>query len=164
MLKALYVDPDICAGCRRCELVCAFMKNKAFNPRRAGIHVIAVEPGGVRVPVFCTQCGLCIDVCPPKALQRGKAGAVVVDAEKCDACGICVTACPHGAIFIDPKTDKAMKCDLCLGEPACVKYCPQDALKYDDVNVVAYWRRRSEARGLSMTSLYRRLWRYKPKE
>lgn len=164
MVKALYADPDLCTGCRICELVCAFVHNKTFSPQRSAIRLMAVEPGGVRVPVFCIRCGLCIHSCPVNALGFGKARAVVVDKEKCNGSALCVVACPFGAAFVDPKTNKAVICDLCGGEPACVKYCPSEALKYEDANVIAYWRRKDEARGRSMTSLYRKLWRYREKE
>jgi Fe-S-cluster-containing hydrogenase component 2 len=163
LLKTLYADPDICTGCRRCEAACSFVKNKTFNLKRSAIQVISQDPGGVKVPVFCMQCGICIDACPTKALSRGKAGAVVVDKEKCNGDGLCVMACPFGVIFVDPKTNKAVKCDLCGGNPACVKYCPQNVLKYDDVNVAAHWRRKKGARAFGTTSLYRKLWRYTPK-
>ena len=163
MLKALYADPDKCTGCRRCELACAFSKNQAFNPRRAAIQVVAFEPGGIRIPIFCMQCGLCIVACPAKALKRSKAGAIVVDVNKCNGCGLCVASCPYGVIFVDSKTNKAVKCDLCQGDPVCVRYCPQDALRYEDVKAVSRWRQREKARGLSLTSLYRRLWRHRKK-
>ncbi|HXH14018.1 MAG TPA: 4Fe-4S binding protein [Alphaproteobacteria bacterium] len=42
-------------------------------------------------------CGLCLDVCPARAL-RGESGSVAVQQEACTACGACVTACPAHAI------------------------------------------------------------------
>jgi Fe-S-cluster-containing hydrogenase component 2 len=125
---------------------------------------MTVEPGGVRVPVFCTQCRLCISACPAEAIKIGKGNAVVVDLERCNGCGVCVVTCPFGAVFLDPKSNKAVLCDLCGGNPACVKYCPPAALRYEDANLVASLRRKDEARGLSMTFLYRKLWRYREKK
>ena len=47
----------------------------------------------------CTLCGLCIDVCPRKALGFSDDGkAVVTDTEKCDACFECVRRCPSRAM------------------------------------------------------------------
>jgi len=63
-------------------------------------------------------------------MRRNKAGAVVVDEEKCTGCGLCVMACPYGAVRLDPVTGKAIKCDLCGGEPVCVKHCPFGALAF----------------------------------
>ena len=126
-----------------------------FNPRRAAIHVIKLEPG-YDAPVYCVQCGGCIAACNRGALSM-KAGVVRVDPEKCDGCGLCVPACPYGAMHVDPETRKAVKCDIC-GE--CVKYCPQGALRLVDAKEAMYWKQRTKARSLVGTTppLFRKLW------
>ena len=45
----------------------------------------------------CVGCGVCIDVCPVKAISI-KNGKAVIDQNKCIHCGKCLTICPQGAI------------------------------------------------------------------
>lgn len=46
---------------------------------------------------LCQGCGICIQICPRRAVKL--AGAVtVIDADLCDDCEECVFACPNGAI------------------------------------------------------------------
>lgn len=57
-------------------------------------------------PQRCKQCGLCVAVCPKKAisfsLEINTAGYLftVIDDEACIACGICYTTCPDGVYEI----------------------------------------------------------------
>lgn len=58
-------------------------------------------------PSLCKSCGLCIEVCPKKAISFNKsetneAGNPVVDVDlkKCIACKQCENICPDCAIII----------------------------------------------------------------
>jgi len=44
------------------------------------------------------KCFGCAEVCPVKAIKRGK--KVIVDRKKCIECGACVSACKHEAISL----------------------------------------------------------------
>lgn len=47
----------------------------------------------------CTDCGMCISVCPVSAFILDRSTwKVVFHSEKCIACGMCVDACPPGAM------------------------------------------------------------------
>jgi len=46
----------------------------------------------------CTGCGICVDVCPVKAIRVD--GHAVVNRDLCVACAACVSACPNRAIII----------------------------------------------------------------
>jgi ferredoxin len=47
----------------------------------------------------CTNCGMCVSICPVSAFQVDKGTwKVTFLNEKCIACGMCVDACPPGAI------------------------------------------------------------------
>lgn len=159
MPKVLAVDNELCIGCERCALACAYRHFKSSNPRRGAIYVIKLEPGA-DTPVHCVQCGTCIDVCPPLALRRDrKTGVVRVDLGRCDGCGLCVSACPYGVIHVDPFTKKAVKCDYC---GFCVRYCPQSALKLIEAEEAALWKRKGFAKSITAApELARKLW-YKP--
>lgn len=141
-MKSLVVAPDKCTGCHRCEMACSFAKFKTISPAKSAIHVVRKHHAPVDTPMFCTQCGLCIDVCPADALSRDpETQAVVVDREKCVGCENCVATCPYGVITVDPEKEKAIKCDHCGGDPECVKMCPENALQYLDVNKASYFKR-----------------------
>ncbi len=47
----------------------------------------------------CTNCGMCVSICPVSAfvVEKGSRRVVFLN-EKCIACGMCVDACPPGAI------------------------------------------------------------------
>ncbi|MEM1679394.1 MAG: 4Fe-4S binding protein [Ignisphaera sp.] len=53
------------------------------------------------VPEKCRICGVCVKVCPYRAvIDRGEEPPVV-DESRCDVCGLCYTACPFDAIVIN---------------------------------------------------------------
>ena len=45
----------------------------------------------------CIKCGLCVDVCPTKAISLGEEYAVI-DQFNCISCGFCAQNCPTEAI------------------------------------------------------------------
>lgn len=158
MAKSLVCDNETCVGCEICSNICAWKKFKSLNPRRGGIFVIRDDPSVFEGPAYCTNCGICIDICKEGRRPKGMEGSALnrvtdrvrfakqwieVDTEKCDGCGLCEAWCPYGAIKVDHITKKAVKCDLCHGEPACVEWCPQKCLKYADADGAAFYRGRT---------------------
>jgi len=143
MAKKLTVIPELCSGCRICELVCAIKHFGVNNPRKSAIRVLITYPHPVvRMPVVCSQCKAapCVEVCPTDALAR-RNGVVELDGEKCLSCLKCVEACPFGAIYAHEDCDTPIKCDLCGGEPECVKHCPKGALRMIPEDVLGEARR-----------------------
>ena len=49
---------------------------------------------------WCKRCGICIAMCPSKALAAGEDGVPEVDGEKCVRCGMCELRCPDLAITV----------------------------------------------------------------
>jgi len=53
-------------------------------------------------PVFCSSCGVCIEVCPygaPSFIEEGPfAGKAEVNPILCKGCGLCVASCRSGAL------------------------------------------------------------------
>jgi len=131
MSKKLAVIPELCSGCKICELVCAAKHFGVNNPKKAAVRVLVTYPHPVlRMPIICGQCKvpMCAEACPVGALKLIQ-GVVVLDKELCVSCMRCVEACPFGAIYVHADVAHPIKCDLCGGEPACVEHCPKGALK-----------------------------------
>ncbi len=47
----------------------------------------------------CIACGVCVGVCPFRALEMGET-SVRVDEARCMGCGVCVSKCPRGALSL----------------------------------------------------------------
>jgi Fe-S-cluster-containing hydrogenase component 2 len=157
-VKALVSYPDLCTGCRLCELACAFRVGKTMHPARSRITVVKWEDTGFYLPFTCLQCEkpACASACPVEAITRREdTGAMVVDAERCIGCGMCQVSCPFGAACVDRGTRVASKCDLCDGSPRCAEICPASAIRYQDEQEAAAHRRRSQvARALSHPEIF----------
>lgn len=125
--KVFRAIPELCTGCRICELMCSLKKTGTVNPYRARIKVHSSGENGACTLIICRHCKvpLCQKACPvPEAMyQDVRTGAVIIDEKHCIGCLACVDACPFEAIQIGPDGD-VLKCDLCGGDPVCVKYCP----------------------------------------
>jgi heterodisulfide reductase subunit A len=63
---------------------------------------IAVSGTVARVdPGFCSQCGVCISVCPYSAPKfNEKTGIAEIQATLCKGCGLCTASCRSGAIHL----------------------------------------------------------------
>ncbi len=66
-----------------------------------GVSVRPIKEGVRRDDDVCTHCGMCVSICPTKALAYDpKTGKVTFTEEKCVACGVCIDACPPRAMEI----------------------------------------------------------------
>jgi anaerobic carbon-monoxide dehydrogenase iron sulfur subunit len=132
MTKKLAVIPELCSGCRICELACAYYHFKVNNPKKSAVRVLITYPHPVvRMPIVCSQCKVpvCADACPVDALRRSD-GVVHLDKDLCISCMKCVEACPFGAMYAHSDVDNPIKCDLCSGgQPQCVEKCPKSAIR-----------------------------------
>jgi carbon-monoxide dehydrogenase iron sulfur subunit len=147
MEKQLFFDPELCSGCRTCELVCSLYYTGECRPTRSRRRVIEAK-ALTFVPMACQQCkdAPCMKVCPANAISRDeKTAATVINSEKCIGCKLCMIACPFGAINEDPVDKNMVKCDLCGGEPQCVNFCPTGALCFVSPDSFSYDRKKSSA-------------------
>ena len=159
--KAILVTPEVCIGCRACQVACKSWNqlpgiktnnNGTYqNPpdlATAAYNIIQYsEVPSQADPVrwlfvsrrcmHCEDAG-CMKICPaPGALYRTAEGAVAYDRDKCIACKLCVNACPFNVPRYDAE-GKVTKCHLCFDrigagmQPACAKTCPTGALRFGD--------------------------------
>jgi len=64
-----------------------------------GVIVQSIEEGVRKDDEKCTDCGVCISVCPVSALILDKKTAkVLFNEDKCVVCGLCIDACPTTAM------------------------------------------------------------------
>lgn len=131
-------DPNICAGCRRCESACTGYNHGKAQPSISNVKVnrnlsfgAKTVSGGLRgdgifgnfrvVQDTCRQCPHpvpCQVACPNDAIEVvAPNNARVVNEEKCVGCGICVSACPWEMLALDGPAlgaaTKSHKCTLC---------------------------------------------------
>ncbi len=130
------VTPDLCTGCRTCELACSFAHTVKGKPGYSRIKVIDSGTKDLWIPLTCLQCddAACVKSCLLDALRRNPdTGAVELNQEKCVRCLACVAACPFGCSLLDTQHDMVVKCDLCGGDPVCAHFCPSHALSFQPV-------------------------------
>jgi len=60
----------------------------------------------------CTECDVCLKVCPVAAIGKDGNGGYRVDAAKCTACRLCQAECPRGAISM-PAQQACVACGYC---------------------------------------------------
>ncbi len=143
-MKRILTRPDLCSGCRACEIACVTQHEGHFGAASARIHVTKIEPLGLDYPHVCRLCrrAPCAAACPTDALYKdADTGAVHLLPDDCIGCAACVDACPFGVATLHPESGLALICDLCGGDPACVKRCATGALVYDDTGAGARARR-----------------------
>ena len=67
----------------------------------SGVGVRPIKEGVRRDEEACTHCGMCVSICPTKALTIDqRTGKVSFNEERCVACGVCIDACPPRAMEI----------------------------------------------------------------
>lgn len=113
-MRRLFVRPELCTGCKTCEIACAVEHSRSKTllgaimeqpPPHPRIYVEAVtksHANTLKMPMTCRHCdpSPCIAACIPKAMYRAEGDVVtnVGGAQECIACGMCVMMCPFGMI------------------------------------------------------------------
>jgi ferredoxin len=63
------------------------------------VEVRSIEEGVRKDEEKCTQCGVCVSICPAGALTLDKRTfKILFDDNKCVVCGLCIDACPTTAM------------------------------------------------------------------
>ncbi len=68
---------------------------------KLGVYVQSIASDIKMVKDLCTDCSVCVPLCPVKALIIDRKDfSVSFDPEKCIACGLCIKACPTKAMVL----------------------------------------------------------------
>lgn len=133
MKEIIAIDPDLCTGCKSCEMVCSLSHDHMCGSLLSRITISQWGEIAAYVPIVCQHCQdpVCETACPTKARKRvPETGAMITDERVCVGCKSCIYACPFGAPSVNPLTGKAMTCDLCSGKPQCIMVCAPGALRF----------------------------------
>jgi anaerobic carbon-monoxide dehydrogenase iron sulfur subunit len=176
-MKRLFIRPELCTGCKTCELACAVAHSSSQNllgamtespPPHTRIYVEAapVSPFEIlKMPMTCRHCdpAPCIAACIPQAMHRGSRDEVtnVGGKHACIACAMCIMTCPFGMIGRAAVLDEiasagyrvmAVKCDLCPDRPApaCVTACPTGAILFVEGDEFAHGARQRASSVLAL--------------
>ncbi|MGV8056997.1 MAG: 4Fe-4S binding protein [Smithellaceae bacterium] len=125
-VKIIVFHPDRCKGDLECEKSCSNVHFKTRDGgKRSAIRIVKNKAGKFEATV-CNHCGLCIDMCPVKALKRLASGIVTLNKNKCVGCKVCVAFCPKRVMRKATGVIVPFKCISC---GMCVKACPEKALE-----------------------------------
>lgn len=130
--RLLVIQPELCTGCRMCEMACSIHHYQVARPVQLRIQV-AYESDHSFSPVPCIHCpeAHCMEACSFDALVHDDAlGIIRVVDENCTSCMLCIDACPYGGITYSVDKGCVIKCDLCGGDPACAIYCAPGAIRF----------------------------------
>ncbi|MGR5239985.1 4Fe-4S dicluster domain-containing protein [Photobacterium damselae] len=181
MNRFVFADPNLCIGCRTCEVACVI--SHQADSTVAGLNAVDFSPrltlvknAHVTTPVMCRQCddAPCAQVCPNNAIVL-EDGFVKVIQSRCIGCKTCVIACPYGAMNVVTKMveetkgsalfkrqvpqSQALKCDLCNHReegPACVQVCPTGAIRIiESENLTEDSKQKREAAALNAVAICR---------
>lgn len=89
------------------DIMSKVIKRRGFNPVSRGLGLIqgvfitkfeeAIR-SSVRIRDNCTQCRLCVEICPMKNLVNGDNR--ITDSQNCTGCYRCINRCPQKAITV----------------------------------------------------------------
>jgi Fe-S-cluster-containing hydrogenase component 2 len=132
-------DPNNCAGCGVCGLMCAFYHEKEYGHSLARNELVRDPFDASYAFHVCQQCKSphCYFACPKKDVALCvdlKTGVKYVNTAECVGCGSCSNACPFTPprAKVQPVKKVSFKCDLCRDRedgPICVEYCTMHALR-----------------------------------
>jgi Fe-S-cluster-containing hydrogenase component 2 len=135
-------NPELCRGCKMCELACSAYHDGMCSAHLSRIHVVPDDLALEFPAPVCNQCQYpsCYYACPKKDKSMcidSKTGARYINEDECLRCGKCARACPFTPSLIwhiaEDTKKRYYKCDLCRNReegPFCVEVCPRNALTF----------------------------------
>lgn len=137
---AILMDTSLCVECHACRVACQNHNNLPVD--KSYIKFESVEKGTFPQVEYtisrhsCKHCNEapCVNVCPVKALYKGKTGFTHMKFETCIGCGLCKMNCPYDVpVIASGKMYKCVGCEDLITDgqaPACVDTCITNSLKY----------------------------------
>ena len=135
-------NPDLCRGCKVCEVACSAYHDGICGSWLSRIHVVPDDLALEFPAHICHQCRYpsCYYACPKKDRSMcidSETGARYINEDECLRCGKCAEACPFTPSLVWRRVEGTKKiyytCDLCRGRengPICVEVCPRNALTF----------------------------------
>ncbi|MBN2185684.1 MAG: 4Fe-4S binding protein [Candidatus Krumholzibacteriota bacterium] len=135
MEKRIYINMNLCTGCRACAAACSGGHEKQGLLKHGPVEEAAL------MPLHCRHCDtpLCLEVCPQDAIKKEEDGTIVRMNQLCIGCKSCIMACPFGVMFVYSTWHISPKCDLCQDrlkedkQPRCVSTCTSGALVFEEL-------------------------------
>ncbi|HDN73415.1 [Fe-S]-binding protein [Archaeoglobales archaeon] len=91
-------------GARRGEILIDVSDDKVEEVKKVfdefGVEVTELIEGIIKDEERCTHCGVCVSICPTRAISFNVEKKVVIDTEKCIHCGACIKVCPTNALSL----------------------------------------------------------------
>ncbi len=123
-MKKFVIDNEKCTGCRICQVACSTTYFRDESNQMARLRIIESEEGKYNI-ITCSQCNICIDICPVNALYKDKDDIVMLNKDLCVNCLMCVGFCPNEVMIYSDNCSTPFKCVMC---GICAKNCPTGAL------------------------------------
>ena len=76
MTDKIQTIPEMCSGCRMCQLACTMAWTRSYNPAQSRIlidDVDATKPVNITFTDECDDCGICVRYCFYGALKMREA-------------------------------------------------------------------------------------------
>ena len=156
MEKRVYINMNLCTGCRSCAAACAQGHNGQGLLKHGKVMETAL------LPSHCRHCDtpLCLEVCPQEAIKKDENGTIVRMSNLCIGCKSCIMSCPFGVMFMYSTWHVSPKCDLCHDrleegkKPRCVATCTSGALVFEELTELEKKHKRAVEGGRYFTRFF----------
>ena len=94
-----FIDESISQACGAAARATTVLSKKTLDAEGTVSHIDEN---------LCIGCGLCISICPYKAISKDEKGIAKVNDVLCKGCGTCAASCPERAITMHQFTDEQL--------------------------------------------------------
>jgi len=94
-----FIDESISQACAAAARAATILSKKTLDAEGTVSHVDED---------LCIGCGVCISICPYKAIAKDENGLAKVNEVLCKGCGTCAASCPERAIMMRQFTDEQL--------------------------------------------------------